>query len=82
MLFATHLEQHLGAAELWPKHILTQADCAELERRLSALCPALRNDAFLPHWEYQGEHKIPLIPEPLGLISLCARKNGRTRLLP
>lgn len=68
--FAGHLEQRLGAAELWPKHIMTRADCEELERRLSAICSALRNEAFLPQWEYQGEHKIPLIPEPLGLISL------------
>jgi hypothetical protein len=68
--FARNLERHLGAAELWPKLTLTDAHCAELERRLSAVCPALRDEAFLPHWEYAGEHKLPLIPEPLGLISL------------
>ena len=41
-----------------------------LELRLSAVCGAVRNEAFLPDWEYSGEHKLPLIPEPLGLISL------------
>ena len=61
---------HLRAPELWPKVALSDADCAELERRLTAVCPALRNEAFLPHWDYAGEHKLPLIPEPLGLVSL------------
>ncbi len=68
--FARNLERHLGAEELWPKHCLTDDDCAELERRLSAICPALRDEAFLPHWEYEGQHQVPLIPEPLGFISL------------
>ncbi|MBI4499171.1 MAG: hypothetical protein HY689_14875 [Chloroflexi bacterium] len=68
--FARNLERQSGAATLWPKLVLTEADCAELERRLSVLCPALRNEAFLPDWEYAGEHKLPLIPEPLGLVSL------------
>jgi hypothetical protein len=68
--FAQNLERHLGASELWPKVTLTDADRAELERRLTVVCPALRNESFLPHWEYAGEHKLPLIPEPLGLVSL------------
>lgn len=68
--FARNLEAHLGAGELWPKRILTADDCAELERRLSAVCGALRDEAFLPQWEYEGNHQIPLIPEPLGIISL------------
>ena len=25
---------------------------------------------MLPDWEYSAEHKLPVIPEPLGLISL------------
>ena len=24
----------------------------------------------MPDWEYAGEHKLPIIPEPLGLVSL------------
>ncbi|MBI3967171.1 MAG: hypothetical protein HY329_16175 [Chloroflexi bacterium] len=68
--FARNLERHLKADELWPKLRLTQADCDELERRLAAICPALRDEAFLPHWEFSAEHKLPIVPEPLGLISL------------
>jgi hypothetical protein len=68
--FARNLERHLGAEELWPKLRLSDADCQELERRLAAICPALRDEASLPDWEYQAEHKLPLIPEPLGLASL------------
>jgi hypothetical protein len=68
--FARRLERHLGADELWPKVVLTDDDCRELEKRLSAVCPALRCEGFMPDWEYQAEHKLPLIPEPLGLVSL------------
>jgi hypothetical protein len=68
--FARRLECHLKAAELWPKVILTEVDLREVERRLTAVCPALRSESFLPDWEYAAEHKLPLIPEPLGLISL------------
>jgi hypothetical protein len=71
--FARKLQAHLGSGDLWPKAVLTDADCDELERRLTAICPALRNEAFLPDWEYEGEHKLPIVPEPLGLVSL-----GRT----
>ena len=68
--FARNLERRLGAEELWPKRILTDEDCARIEKQLTAVCPALRNEAFLPRWEYQGQHQLPLIPQPLGLISL------------
>jgi len=50
--------------------VLTRADATELERRLSAVCSALRLEGYLPHWDYQAEHKLPIVPEPLGLISL------------
>ena len=68
--FARNLERQLGAAELWPRRLLTAEDCARLEKQLTEVCPALRNEAFLPRWEYQGQHQLPLIPQPLGLISL------------
>jgi hypothetical protein len=68
--FARNLERQLGKGELWPAVRLSDDDVAELERRLSAICPALRNEAFLPHWDYAAEHKIPIIPEPLGLVTL------------
>lgn len=56
--------------ETWPTIKLTEQQRQRLEHELSALCPALRNEAFLPDWEFQGEHKLPIIPEPLGIISL------------
>jgi hypothetical protein len=68
--FARNLERQLGKGDLWPKVRLNAADCAELERRLSAICSPLRDEGFLPQWDYQGEHKLPIIPEPLGLVSL------------
>jgi hypothetical protein len=68
--FARNLKRQLDAPELWPTVTLTAGECAELERRLAAICPALRNEAFLPDWEYQGEHKVPIIPEPLGFLIL------------
>jgi len=68
--FARNLERQLGAAELWPKRTLTDEDCRRLERQLAQVCPALRNEALLPDWEYAAQHQLPLIPEPLGLVSL------------
>lgn len=68
--FARNLERQLGKGDLWPKARLTAEDCQELQRRLALICPALRSEGFLPHWDYVGEHKLPIIPEPLGLISL------------
>jgi hypothetical protein len=68
--FARRLERHLGAEELWPKVRLTEDDLRELKRRLREVCPAVRSEGFLPDWEYEAEHKLPLVPEPLGLVSL------------
>ena len=68
--FARNLQRHLGIQELWPQLTLSEHDCAELERHLSGVCAALRNEAFLPEWEYEGTHQIPLIPQPLGLVQL------------
>jgi len=38
------------------------------------ICGAVREEALLPELEYEGEHKIPIIPEPLGIISLGRRE--------
>jgi hypothetical protein len=57
-------------AVVWPTVVLTADQQRRLESELRALCPALRDEAFLPDWEYEGEHKLPIIPEPLGIISL------------
>lgn len=71
--FARNLQRQLGQGELWPTVRLTDEDCRALEQRLAAICSPLRDESFLPDWEYQAEHKLPVIPEPLGLVSL-----GRT----
>jgi hypothetical protein len=63
------LGQRLEAA-VWPTVRLTADQRRRVEEEMSALCPALRDEAFLPDWEYEGEHKLPIIPEPLGIISL------------
>jgi hypothetical protein len=68
--FARNLEKQLGKGDLWPKARLTEADLRHLEQRLAEVCPALRDEGFLPDWDYQAEHKLPIIPEPLGLVSL------------
>jgi hypothetical protein len=68
--FARNLERQLGKGDLWPKARITRAEQQQLEARLSEICPALRDEGFLPHWDYQAEHKLPIIPEPLGLITL------------
>jgi hypothetical protein len=54
----------------WPTVTLTEEKRRALERDVSKLCPALRDEAFLPDWEFEGEHKLPIIPEPLGIITL------------
>jgi hypothetical protein len=68
--FARNLEKQMGGVELWPRVTLSRADCEDIQQRLSAICRPLRDEAFLPDWEYSGEHKLPIIPEPLGLVSL------------
>ena len=55
---------------IWPTAMLSDEGRDALERDLATLAPALREEAFLPDWEFQGEHKLPIIPEPLGIISL------------
>jgi hypothetical protein len=64
------LGRRFGGEPLWPRLTLSQPQVDELERRMSALCRAVREEAFLPQLEYEGEHKIPIIPEPLGIVSL------------
>jgi hypothetical protein len=68
--FARNLARHLGSPPLWPTALVTPEQCEELRRRLEIICPALRDEALLPDWEYSAEHKLPVIPEPLGFVSL------------
>jgi hypothetical protein len=79
--FGRNLGAALGKPHLWPRVVLDDRAVAELEQRLSAVCPALRNEGFLPDWEYQAEHKLPIVPEPLGLASL-GRSERRADPLP
>jgi hypothetical protein len=68
------LARRLGGAPLWQRLALSAEQCDELERRMGAICRAVRDEAFLPQLEYEGEHKIPIIPEPLGIISIGRRE--------
>jgi hypothetical protein len=68
--FARALRRHLDAPPLWPTLALTPEQCDELARRLDRIAPILLDDAMLPDWEYEAEHKLPVIPEPLGFVSL------------
>ena len=68
--FARALRRHLKAGPLWPTLTLTPAQCAEVQERLARIVPSLLEDALLPDWEYQAEHKLPVIPEPLAFVSL------------
>ena len=68
--FARALQKHLGAGPLWPTLALTATQCDELSLRLLEIGPALIEEALLPDWEYAAEHKLPVIPEPLGLVTL------------
>ncbi|HYD40844.1 MAG TPA: hypothetical protein VEB43_08435 [Anaeromyxobacter sp.] len=79
--FGRNLGVALGKPHLWPRVVLDDRALAELEARLAAVCPALRSEGFLPHWEYEAEHKLPIIPEPLGLASL-GRTERRADPLP
>jgi hypothetical protein len=79
--FARNLGTALDRPGLWPRVVLSDLQLQELERRLSEICPALRDEGFLPHWEYSAEHKLPIVPEPLGLISL-GRSERRADPLP
>lgn len=68
--FSRRLERHLGCDALWPAVELTESDLATLRREARELCPILRNEAFLPDLEYEAEHRLPIIPEPLAFVTL------------
>jgi hypothetical protein len=63
----------LGAklqVDAWPTVVIAEDQRRAIERELGEICGALRDEALLPDWEFAGEHKLPIIPEPLGIISL------------
>jgi hypothetical protein len=59
---------------IWPSLTLTPDQCAAVEHRMSEICGAVREEALLPQLEFEGEHKIPIVPEPLGILSLSRRE--------
>ena len=72
--FAQNVQKQLGGAASWPSVELTDEDIQTLASEAVALCPALRNEAHLPDVEYEAEHRLPIIPEPLAFISLSRRE--------
>ena len=68
-VFARRLEDKLQAP-LWPRVELREEDERWLAERLREAAPCARLEALLPDWEYSGEHKLPVIPEPLGFLTL------------
>jgi hypothetical protein len=68
--FASNLSRHFGNIELWPRLVIKDEDFRKIESELSSICSTIRDESFFPHWEYGGDHKLPIIPEPLGIISL------------
>jgi hypothetical protein len=72
--FAQNVQKQLGGSAGWPSVELTDEDIQTLASEAVALCPALRNEAHLPDVEYEAEHRLPIIPEPLAFISLSRRE--------
>lgn len=72
--FSRNLERHLGSGPLWPCVELTDEDVHTLTGEATELCPVLRDEAHLPDLEYEAEHRLPIIPEPLAFISLSRQE--------
>jgi hypothetical protein len=68
--FARNLERELRTPPLWPAVELTDDDIQTLTNEARRLVPVLRNEARLPDLEYEVEHRLPIIPEPLAFIAL------------
>ncbi len=68
--FAQNLRRALNVEELWPTVWLTDEECAIIGSCMRAVTASVRAEAFLPDFEYSAEHKLPIIPEPLGIASL------------
>lgn len=68
--FAQNLRRAFDLEELWPRVSLDREACGTLAARLREVTPSVRAEAFLPDLEYTAEHKLPIIPEPLGIASL------------
>lgn len=56
--------------QFWPTIRLHEGDVEYLKARLREVIPTLRDETLLPDVEYSAEYRIPIIPEPLGFVSL------------
>jgi hypothetical protein len=72
--FSRNLQRQLRLEPLWPTVELSDEDLRILASEANALCPALRNEFHLPDLEYEANHQLPIIPEPLAFISLSRRE--------
>ena len=72
--FSRNLEKHFGAGPLWPAIELTEQDIETLTCELAELCPVLRLETHLPDLEYEANHQLPIIPEPLAFVSLSRQE--------
>jgi hypothetical protein len=72
--FSLNLEKHLNAGPLWPVVELTDQDIAELRSDAVALCPVVRDETHLPDLEFEAQHQLPIIPEPLAFVSLSRQE--------
>jgi hypothetical protein len=68
--FSVSLAKQLGGGPLWPAVELSERDLERLCAEGADLCPILRDEAHLPDLEYEAEHRLPIIPEPLAFVSL------------
>ncbi len=64
------LAAQLEKGPIWPTCNLTRGNVAYIRTKLREIVPYLRNEAFLPDVEYRAEYNLPIIPEPLGFVSL------------
>jgi hypothetical protein len=72
--FSHNLEKHLKAGPLWPMVELTDQDLKTLTREAAKLCPLVRDENHLPDLEYEVQHQLPIIPEPLAFVSLSRQE--------
>lgn len=62
-------------ASVWPAITLGASELRELTERIHEVLPAVRSECLLPDVEYQAEYRVPVLPEPLGLVQLSRQEN-------
>ncbi len=70
------LARKLGEdGQFWPSIVLHDTDVQFVTERMREVIPTLRDECFLPDVEYSAEYRVPIIPEPLGFISLSRNES-------